>query len=104
MQPTVVHQQRVAWDAALALITAARSGGAMFGLCRDRIAAVLGSSAAAALEATRRRLTDPGAAPNEGQIQAGLWRVRLDDALRSDPSAARHLGHLAAEIATRSAY
>lgn len=104
MQPTVLHQQRVAWDAALALITAARTGGGTFGLCRDRIAAILGSTTAAALEATRRRLTAPNAAPNEGQVQTGLWRVRLDDALRSDPSAAQHLHHLAAEVTARSAY
>lgn len=104
MQSTVVHQQRVAWDAALAITAAARAGDAVFGLCRDRIAAVLGSTAAAALEATRRRLSDPSASPNEGQVQTGLWRVRLDDALRSDPSTAQHLRRLATEVAARLGY
>jgi hypothetical protein len=101
MQPTVLHQPRVAWDAALALIDAARAGDATFAWCRDRVAAILGPDAASVLEATRRRLIDPAATPNEAQVQMGLWRVRLDDAQHRNPSAGKELHDLAAEVARR---
>jgi hypothetical protein len=104
MQPTVLHLPRVAWDAALALIDAARGGDATFGWCRDRVAVVLGPAAASALEATRRRLADPTAAPNEAQVQLGLWRVRLDDAQRSNPNVGKDLHDLATELARRLPY
>jgi hypothetical protein len=101
---TTMHQPRVAWDAALALISAARADDITFGWCRDRVAAILGPAAARALEATRRRLIVPTAAPNETQLQLGLWRVRLEDAQRSDPTSGTDLRDLVAEVADRLAH
>jgi hypothetical protein len=101
MQATIQHQQRIAWDAALAVTVAARGDDATFAWCRGRLAAALGSMTAAAFDATRHRLADPSAAPNELQIQAGVWRVRLDDALRNNPAVAKDIGNLAVEVAAR---
>lgn len=99
MQPMIEHQPRIAWDAALALTTAARADEVTFGWCRDRLAALLGVAAASAFEATRRRLTEPAAAPNEALVQSGIWRVRLEDALRTNPAAASQLRDLAVAVA-----
>jgi hypothetical protein len=98
---TTLHQPRIAWDAALALIGAARADDATFGWCRDWVAAILGSAEGRALEATRRRLIDPIPGPNETQLQLGLWRVRLEDAQRGDPAVGAALRDLAAAVAPR---
>lgn len=82
MTALITHQPRVAWDGALALIRAARADDATASWCRDWVAELLGPDGATAFLATRRRVLDPTAAANEVQVQEGLWRVRLEDALR----------------------
>ena len=91
MASTIVHHPRVAWDAALALVRAARADDAVVSWCRDWVAHVLGPIDASAFLATRRRLADPAAALNEVQVQEGLWRVRIEDALRVFPDLAEPL-------------
>jgi hypothetical protein len=101
MPSIVQHQPRIAWDTALALIGAALADDTTFTRCRDRVAAAIGPAAASALEESRHRLTGPSAAPNEAQVQTGLWRVRLEDALRSNPHVGGVLRDLTAEVGPR---
>jgi len=98
---STIHQPRIAWEAARSLTAAAQAGDATYRWCRDRVAAVLGAGAASALEATRRRLTDLAVGPNEVHVQRGLWRVRLEDALRNSPGLGNDLADLIADVAAR---
>jgi hypothetical protein len=94
MTSTIVHQPRVAWDAARALTWAAMADAATYSWCRDWVAALFGPELAAALAATRRQLTDPTTTPSAvqvQQVQQGLWRVRVEDALRRSPDLADEL-------------
>lgn len=75
MPSGVIHQPRVAWDAAL-----------------------LGPEFAAELNLTRVRL---GEDPFTANVEAGKWRVRLEDVLRARPDLAEPLHRLAAEARSR---
>jgi len=91
MSLTVTHPPRVAWDAALALVDAARADDATAAWCRDWVADLLGVTHASAFLTTRQRLLDAAAAANEVQVQEGLWRVRVQDALAARPDLAEPL-------------
>lgn len=91
MSSAVIHHPRVAWDAALTLVRAARTDDATVSWCRDWVADLLGTESGAAFLATRHRLQDATAAVNEVQVQEGLWRVRVQDALATRPDLAEPL-------------
>ncbi|MBX6750836.1 MAG: hypothetical protein IRY85_14385 [Micromonosporaceae bacterium] len=101
MSLTVTHPPRVAWDTALALVEAARADDATASWCRDWVADLLGVTQASAFLATRRRLTDAAAAASEVQVQEGLWRVRIQDALAARPDLAEPLLDRVAETRAR---
>jgi len=103
MPSAVVHQPRVAWDAALTLVRAAQADDATASWCRDWVAELLGADSAAAFLATRRRLGDGTAAGNEVQVQEGLWRVRIQDALSLRPDLAEPLLDRVADTRARLA-
>jgi hypothetical protein len=86
-----MHQPRIAWDAALALIRAVESGGTAYAQCRDRFVRLFGVTIGSEIEATRRRLASPTAPANRIHIEQGLWRVKLEDYLRSRPELADEL-------------
>jgi hypothetical protein len=87
MTTTVTHQPRVAWDGARAFVRIAQSPGyddfAMQVLHR------LGPEQYALLEDTRARLIDnyyrTGGDRYLCDVEAGKWRVRLEDLLRQHP-------------------
>jgi hypothetical protein len=85
--PTVIHQPRVAWDGARAFVRAAGSTHA------DSFAGLvltgLGSAMYGDFADTRHRLLDDlvktGGDRRVADIEAGKWRVRLEDLLRANP-------------------
>ncbi|MDG4802569.1 hypothetical protein [Micromonospora sp. WMMD980] len=88
----VTHQPRVAWD------TARTIGGAfgddeLFGWLRGELVALLGPAAGAALSESRDRVRQAGEA--RLPVETGLWRVRLEDALRQRPELGADLAGLA---------
>ncbi len=100
----VVHHPRVAWDGALVLTLAAKADESTYAWCSNWVEAVLGPSIARALASTRRRLADPTLPPSEQQVQEGLWRVRLEDALRGRPGIAGELLTQTTETRSRLAH
>jgi hypothetical protein len=87
MTQSVIHQPRVAWDAARAFVRMA--GGPHYEAFADRVRLGLGSQVSAELATTHQRLL--AAAMQSGDrfatdVAAGQWRVRLEDLLRTDPS------------------
>jgi len=101
MTQSVIHQPRVAWDAALAFVRAAGGPGydAFAGQVLDRLGAELGDE----LGHTRMRLLQAAAATSDRfthDVEAGKWRVRLEDLLRTNPALTTPLRELT-ESATR---
>ncbi|HEX9999681.1 MAG TPA: hypothetical protein VGB74_04460 [Actinoplanes sp.] len=95
----VIHHPRVAWDGARALVSAAGSPNS------DRFAARvlsrLGSEAYGQFADTRQRLltalVETGGDRYASDVEAGKWRVRLEDRLRADPELAEAILALTAE-------
>lgn len=87
MTPTIVHQPRVAWDAARAIIRATYA--ADFDAFADCVHDVLGPRLHDDLRATRGRvLTGLFGADGDQHVlnvEAGRWRVILEDLLRTRP-------------------
>jgi len=85
--PTVIHQPRVAWDAARAIVRAA--AGARSEDFAARVLARLGSEEYGAFADTRHRLltalVQTGGDRHAGDVEAGKWRVRLEELLRTRP-------------------
>lgn len=83
----VIHQPRVAWDAARAVVRAAGSQHSEGFAARvlDR----LGSETYGAFADTRQRLltalVETGGDRHAADVEAGKWRVRLEDLLRTRP-------------------
>jgi hypothetical protein len=87
MTQTVIHQSRVAWDGARAFIRAARDPG--YEEFARQVHGLLGPDARAALAESRERIAAaevrlPGDR-HATDVEAGRWRVRLEDLLRSRP-------------------
>jgi hypothetical protein len=86
-QSAVIHQPRVAWDGARAIVRAAGSphsdGFAALVLSR------LGSETYGHFADTRQRLltalVETGGDQYASDVEAGKWRVRLEDLLRTRP-------------------
>lgn len=84
---TIIHQPRVAWDGARAFVRAAGSARAEdFGA---QVLSRLGREAHADFFDTRYRLLTAnvrtGGDRHASDVEAGKWRVRLEDLLRNRP-------------------
>jgi hypothetical protein len=83
----VIHQPRVAWDGACAFVRAA--GSPCYPVFADYVRQWLGPDLAEDLTDTHDRLFDnlvrTGGDRHVGDVEAGKWRVRLEDLLRSRP-------------------
>jgi hypothetical protein len=97
--PTVIHQPRVAWDGARAIVRAA--AGPRSEDFAARVLARLGSEAYGAFADTRHRLltalVQTGGDRQAGDIESGKWRVRLEDLLRTRPELIDAVRELTAE-------
>ncbi len=96
---TVVHEPHVAWDGARAIVRAAGSPHC------ERFAAhvlsELGSEYYGRFADTRQRLltalVETGQDRHAAEVEAGKWRVRLDDLLRARPELIRAVRDLTLE-------
>ena len=89
MTQSVIHQSRVAWDAARAFVRIA--GGPRYDAYAGRVLNRLGSQVYGELANTRRRLQEASVESSDNDrftadVEAGQWRVRLEDLLRNDPA------------------
>ncbi|MEV4197514.1 hypothetical protein [Micromonospora globbae] len=92
----VLHQPRVAWNAARVFVGSVRDDD-LYGWLSAEVGDLLGVSCQADLDQTRERLR--GAVdPQSGLLEVGRWRVRLEDELRRRPALAEPLESLS-EIA-----
>ncbi|MBV1856223.1 hypothetical protein [Catellatospora tritici] len=93
MRTDVLHQPRIAFDAATVLTDVSTADEALFSGYRDRLAELLGPSYLEDLLATRAGLLAPGGA-ERCNVEAGRWRVRFEDALRTRSGLAEGLREL----------
>ncbi|GAA3940414.1 hypothetical protein Aau02nite_59760 [Amorphoplanes auranticolor] len=89
MTQSVIHQPRVAWEAARAFVRTAAGPG--YDAYAGWVLSRLGTEVYGELAATRRRLLEASVQSSDNDrftadIEAGRWRVRLEDLLRNDPS------------------
>jgi hypothetical protein len=101
MAGQVLHQPRLAWDGARVIVRVADSGH-LYGWLSEQIGRVLGPAYRQALFDSRNRLWSTGR-PDAPQVEAGLWRARLEDALRANPDLVAPLRELIHEAGTRLA-
>jgi hypothetical protein len=98
---TVIHQPRVAWDGARAFVRAA--GSAHYEGFANRLLRDLGSQLYGDFADTRQRLltayVETGGDRFVADVEAGKWRVRLEDLLRERPELAGPVLELIAESA-----
>jgi hypothetical protein len=95
----IIHQPRLAWDAARVFVTASESEGD-FRWLSDRVFGLLGAASQEALAATRHRLARP-VRPDARHLETGTWRARIEDALRDRPDLAVPLKALVTEAGAR---
>jgi hypothetical protein len=83
----ITHQPRVAWDGARAIVRAA--GSAHYEGFANRVLQRLGSGMYGDFADTRQRLltayVETGGDRYVADVEAGKWRVRLEDLLRDHP-------------------
>ena len=99
MSVTVIHQPRVAWDAAQQMISSCMSG--QFGWMCDHIQELFGSEYANALWQTLMNLQHSERLDIR-EVELGLWRVRFEDAMLDDPPLAARLHALVMEAKSRN--
>ena len=92
MTTRIVHQQRLAWDCARAFMAVASCDHDYFWLAGE-VRRLLGTDYELALSDARNRLL-LDARPETPQIEAGLWRARMEDALRGRPELSPALASL----------
>jgi hypothetical protein len=99
----VVHQPRVAWEGAQAFVRAAAGQH-----CDDfaaHLLARLGSEAYGQFADTRQRLltalVETGGDRRTTDVEAGKWRVRLEDLLRTKPELSEAVLELTIEARER---
>lgn len=84
---TVIHLPRIAWEGARAFVRAA--GSQNYEGFAARVLAELGSEFYGQFADSRQRLltalVETGGDRYAGDVEAGKWRVRLDDLLRAEP-------------------
>jgi hypothetical protein len=87
MAPMVIHQQRVAWDGARAFVRAAASP--QYYEFAHEVSVRLGPGLHDELARTRERLLSALIkAPDDryaSDVEAGRWRVKFEDLLRTRP-------------------
>lgn len=87
MTQTVIHQPRVAWDAAQAFVRMAAYP--YYPVFADEVYRQLGPEVSALLEETRQHVVDnlirTGGDRYVTDVEAAKWRVRLEDLLRTHP-------------------
>jgi hypothetical protein len=89
MTQSVIHQPRVAWDAARAFVRMA--GGPGYDAYAGRVLSQLGTEMYGALADTRARMLQASVESSDSDrfiadVEAGKWRVRLEDLLRTNPA------------------
>jgi hypothetical protein len=96
---TVIHQPRVAWDAARAFVRAA--GSPSYARFAELVLEQLGSQVYGDFADTRQRLltalVETGGDRYAADVEAGKWRVRLEDLLRERPDMVAPVVELTAE-------
>ena len=87
MTHTITHQPRVAWDGARAFVRAA--GSQHSERFAERVLSRLGGEVYGQFADTRQRLltalVQTGGDRHAADVEAGKWRVRLEDLLRARP-------------------
>jgi hypothetical protein len=78
----IYHQPRVAWDFAQTVVAVTVADDDTYDWFSSRVGDLMGASYAGLLLETRTRLAQPGR-DDARQVEAGLWRVRLEDLLRT---------------------
>jgi hypothetical protein len=100
MTQGILHHQRLAWDCARAFVAVADSDRDYFWLCHE-VRRLLGPDYELALSDARTRLL-LAARPDTPQREAGLWRARIEDALRDRPELALALSALMEDARRRA--
>lgn len=98
MSQTIVHQPRVAWDGARAFVAATMS--ASYPWLSAEFGRLLGAGHQRQLAETRAMLMSD-VRPDAIHVQAGIWRVRLDDLMRHRPDLTPGLEDLARQASER---
>ena len=98
-QTAVIHQPRIAWDGARAIVRAAGSENSE--RFATRVLNQLGSETYGHFVDTRHRLltalVETGGDRYASDVEAGRWRVWLEDLLRLRPELTEAVGALTAE-------
>ncbi|MEV4488549.1 hypothetical protein AB0K04_00360 [Micromonospora coxensis] len=87
----VVHHPRLAWDTAR-LFVAAADDAELFAWLAHQVGQILGPAYERELRDTGSRVSYP--TDDRSPIEAGLWRVRLEDLLRARPEVVEPLRSL----------
>jgi hypothetical protein len=103
MTRSVIHQPRVAWEAARAFVRMA--GGPGYDAYSGRVLSRLGTEVYGEFANTRQRLLEASVESSDADrftvdVEAGKWRVRIEDLLRHHPELITPLRELT-EAATR---
>jgi hypothetical protein len=102
MGTRIYHHPRVAWDFARTVVDMATTGGELYVWFGTRVAAVMGPRYGRDLHETRTRLASP-TRDDARHVEAGLWRARIDDLLRSQNDLAEDLYILTLDASARFA-
>jgi hypothetical protein len=103
MEANVLHQPRVAFDAARILLDVSSAGDEdLYRWYGDQLSVVLGSSYLHKLGATRNELKR-SERDDTRSTEAGKWRVRFEDELRTHSGVAESLQHLTLATSQRLA-
>jgi hypothetical protein len=99
MTRPILHHQRLAWDCARAFVALAETDREYYWL-GSRLAQLLGADYELALSDSRARLLWP-LRSDATNIEAGLWRARIDDLLGQRPEVGPGLEALMHEARAR---
>jgi hypothetical protein len=100
MNQSVIHQPRVAWDGARAFVAATTS--TCYPWLSDQIGRELGVTYQRQLAETQELLMSD-IEPDLTHVEAGVWRVRLEDLLRYRPELTGMLAALVRETSAQLA-
>jgi hypothetical protein len=95
---TIIHQPRVAWDGARAFVAASLSN--WYPWLSAEVGRQLGADCRRQLADTRALLL-ADARPDAIHVEAGIWRVRLEDLLRHRPELTAGLAELIRDVSER---